>query len=441
MGALRYPAMAPQLRVKQTPLTELRAASYNPRKITRTQLEALKRSLEEFGAVEPAVALPDGELVGGHQRVEAARELGWSTFPTVRVDLDPIQAKALNLALNKIAGDWDTPLLAELVAELDDQADAGIVAATGFSDSEIEHLIARLGDERAERDDTKARPAKPRTKLGDVWQLDEHRLVCGDATDEGAYRALLGDEQIDLVWTDPPYGVDVAEIANRRADRDHHEMAGDEVDEAGAGELTRAALELAVSRATPGTPIYVCHADTLGEAFRRALREAGWELHQVLVWVKDTMVLGRQDYQWRHEPILYGWAPGAAHRWYGLHDKTTVAGDAKTRDQLEALEKADLVDLAERLIEDAPGSVISTTRPRSSVEHPTIKPVELIIGHIRNSSKRDDLVLDPFVGSGSTILACATTNRRARAIELDPGYCDVTIARWQLETGGKAERA
>lgn len=422
------------MEIESAPIAELRPDPDNPRRMNRHEADSLRRSLTEYGAVEPAVVNSDGTIIGGHMRVEAAKLLGWEEFPVVRVDLPEAKAKALNLALNRISGEWDEDKLAELMYGLD-QIDHELAALTGFAEGEVQALLDSVSGPMKPPPDPKP-PAAVRTKPGDLYELGNHRLLCGDATDPGAYEVLMAGAPARCVFTDPPYGVDVSDIANLRADRAWEEMAGDEVDDAALEVLLTGFLEAALEWTDPGSPLYLCHAEAAGLLVRRCVQDAGWRFSQVLVWAKDTLVMGRSDYQWRHEPILYGWKPGRAHRWYGGRNKNTVLEAAGS---LEELGADDLRQLVRDLVEEIPGTVLRFARPSSSVQHPTMKPVELVARLLRNSSKRGEVVLDPFAGAGSTLLAAEQLSRHARCLELEPRFCDVIVDRWEEMTGRKAK--
>ncbi|MGE3682420.1 MAG: site-specific DNA-methyltransferase [Bdellovibrionales bacterium] len=273
--------------------------------------------------------------------------------------------------------------------------DVDLLGIPGF---EIEPFDAMSGDE----DEAPKLPVVPKTKLGDVYILGRHRLLCGDATNAKHVQALMKGETADMVFTDPPYNVDY-----EGKTEDALKIKNDKMGNSEFRDFLLKVFKNYISVSKPGSAIYVCHADSNGLAFRSTLVEAGWLLKQCLVWVKQQFVMGRQDYHWQHEPILYGWMPGASHHWFGNRKQSTVW---------------------------------QFDRPMRSLEHPTMKPVEMIQHALLNSSKKDDLVLDFFGGSGSTLIACEKTKRRCFTMELDPKYCDVVVTRWEKYTGEKAKR-
>ncbi len=408
------------MQVFQVPIAKLRFADCNPRKISDTEMESLKRSIRRFGFVDPVVVnrrrgkpwnAPErgAVIVGGHQRVRAARELGHRDVPVVYVELPPDDEKLLNLALNKIGGEFDLPKLSEILRDLR-KAEADL-EASGFSQREISRAIAEAERELtaslpSDEEDVPALPRKPRTQPGELIQLGPHRLLCGDSTKPEDLRRLMGGARADLLWTDPPYGVDYVgkTAATMTIPNDGRR---------GLEELLRTSFASVDGVLEPGAAFYVAHPAGLPALpFVNAVLQAGWLVRQSLVWVKDSMVLGHSDYHYRHEAILFGYKPAAGRLgrggrgWYGGEDQT---------------------------------SVFEIARPKASRDHPTMKPVALVEACIRNSSRREDAVLDPFGGSGSTLIACHRLGRRAFLIELDPRYCDVIRERWRRFTGQREE--
>ena len=332
--------------------------------------------------------------------------------------------------------------LAEL-AEIDDTLLAAIVAGLNDADYDTEltgydaELTAALiaGLEGPTMDFEKADatipevPEDPISRLGDVWQLGPHRLICGDSTDPATYAALMQDDSADLIVTDPPYNVD------------YEGMAGKIKNDCMKPEAFRAFLYAAfgamAGAAKPGAGAYIFHADSEGVAFREAFQGAGFLLKQCLIWVKNAFALGRQDYQWQHEPILYGWKEGAAHYFTEQRNLSTVIDESGRPDvdKMSFDELADLVSLIYDAIEDQPSTVLYCDKPLRNAEHPTMKPVALVAKLIENSSRPGWVVLDPFGGSGSTLMACEGTGRVARLIELDPRFVDVIVKRYAEVTG------
>lgn len=381
----------------------------NPRKISKEALKRLENSLErepEMLRARPLIALPDGTVIAGNMRLRAARDLGLETLPVYTVDLDRNRAREWALRDNAFYGDWQEGALAQMLQEM--EAEGADLDLTGFDDRRLNELLDDLGAlVPADEDAVPALPEDPDSAPGGVYELGPHRLVCGDSTDPAVLALLMDGHLADCVWTDPPYGVDIqerdlvqAEIRGRR--KDGLGVANDDLGPDALRELLSDALGATLMVCEKGAPWYVSSpAGELSGLFGSVLGEIGVWRH-TLIWVKDQFVMGRADYHYRHEPIFYGWAPGAAHPWIG---------DRKQ------------------------DSVLEIPRPRRSESHPTMKPVELVKRCIGNSTKRGALVLDPFAGSGSTLIAADRLGRRARLVELDPRYCDVIRQRYE-ETSG-----
>lgn len=388
---------------EQVPVTQLRPYPGNPR---RGDIEAIKASLETHGQYRPIVVNKrDDTVLAGNHTLEAARQLGRETIAVTYVNVDDEQAKRIVLVDNRtndLAG-YDDTELAALLEELDD------LEGTGYGQDDLNALLDELerDGEPQEEDEPPPLPAEPKTKPGDLYELGRHRLVCGDAREPASYARLLGEERIDLLWTDPPYGVAYAGKTPEPL-----RIAGDDAD--GLRDLLASAFAAVDGALKRGARLYVCHpSGELSIVFIEAYLAQGWRLHQQLVWVKDSLVLGRSDYHFRHEQVLYGHKPGrgrigrGATGWYG---------------------------------DDSQTSVLEVDRPRASREHPTMKPVELVEIALLNSTRRSHLVLDTFAGSGSVLVACERLGRTARLIELDPRYCDVIVARYEELTGTEAKR-
>lgn len=402
------------------------------------QIGKIAASISEFGFTYPILVDADSNVIAGHGRLRAARALGMATVPVMVADgWTEAQVRAYRLADNRIAedGEWDPELLKkEIEALLGFDFDTSI---TGFEQEEIDALF---GVEPVSTNDPDAVPDTPEvalTKSGDVWVLGPHKIVCADCRNGGSY-AALGGERFDACWTDPPYNVDY-----------HRTIANDSMDALAFAMFLKESFRLAFEMLKPGGAIYVAHADTEGLNFRRAFTDVGFKLSGCIVWAKDSLVLGRSDYQWQHEPILYGWKPGAAHRWHGGRKLTTVAQVGEHSPFTEQPDGTWLIRIGDRalkvegsaqLVEFA-SSLIREARPRASVQHPTMKPVALIERTLGNNIRPGDLVLDPFAGSGSTIIAADRLGASCRAIEIEPRFVDVTVRRWQDYTGREAVSA
>ena len=410
-----------------TPIDQLELLDGNPR---RGDVDAVARSLDRFGQRKPIVARKsDRQVVAGNHTLQAARKLGWSEIAVVWVDDDEVTAKAFALADNRTAelGDYDDQLLAKLVAEVR-AADEEMLADAGWHGDDLAELLAKLepAETFTDPDDVPAAPIE-KSVPGDVWILGPHRLLCGDATSPTDYERLIDGSLVDCVFTDPPYNV-----AYEGGTADKLKIQNDDMSDAAFDAFLMDSFVGMSSAMRPGAAIYVCHADGSGNAFRNSFVGSGLLLKQVLIWVKQRFVLGRQDYNWQHEPILYGWKPGAAHQWHGPHNRSTVLDDTVDLDAMGAEEMRSII--ADAL---AVSTVVRVDNPRRNGDHPTMKPVALIERLVANSTRPGQLVLDPFGGSGSTLIACHQTNRVARLIELDPKYVDVICRRFQEHTGIK----
>lgn len=418
----------------------------NARTHPEWQVQQIAASITEFGFTNPVLIADDNTLIAGHGRTLAAERLGLTELPAIRLShLDDAQRRALIIADNKIAENagWDMALLKEELEALSSEAfDLDIL---GFSDSELGEIMdflpdaqdpgpALLGDE----DHVPEAPAIYTSQPGNVWLMGDHRVMCGDSCSVAAVETLCAGELVDACWTDPPYNVNYEGSAGK--------IANDNMGDGAFRQFLLDAFSAALGVMRAGAPIYVAHADTEGLNFRRAFRDAGFKLSGCLVWVKPSLVLGRSDYQWRHEPILYGWKPGAAHSWYGERDKTTVIESkgeairamADGSLQIEVGGQTVIVEGEGLSMRSVDSSVIRYDKPKKNGEHPTMKPVGLIRQMLDNSAARGSLVLDLFGGSGSTLIACEASGRKARLMELDPRFADVIVLRWQELTGKKA---
>lgn len=389
--------------MRRLTLSELTPADYNPRKDLKpgdAEYDKLKRSLAEFGYVEPVIwNKTTGHIVGGHQRLKVLADLGFESVDCVVVDLDETREKALNIALNKISGDWDESKLALLIADLD-AADFD-AELTGFDEAEIQAMIGSLDEAEAHDDGFDLDAALEQAAFvepGDVWTVGRHRLMCADATQSSNLEALMGGKSANLLLTDPPYNVDFQSSKGLS-------IKNDKMDAAAFYQFLLDSFTAAAAVMAPGASAYVFHADTEGLAFRRAFIDAGFKLSGCCIWVKDSLVLGRSPYQWQHEPCLFGWKSGGKHAWYADRKQTTIWQFAK---------------------------------PKRSKNHPTSKPVDLMAYPMGNSTQPNALVLDPFAGSGSTLIAAEQTDRVAYCMELDPKYASVILRRYVEHTGDAA---
>lgn len=394
------------LRIKYVPVGDVHPYEDNPRR-NDGAVQAVANSLREFGWKQPIVVDADGTIVVGHTRYKAALALEMDEVPVVVAsDLTPEQCAAYRLADNRVGelAEWDSELLAR---ELDGLADLDM-SAFGFDDADLrlpEFGEACGGMERADVEEVEPEDSAPdRVRPGELWRMGDHVLLCGDATSADDVKRLIeaGGGSADMLLTDPPYNVDYTGGTN-----DALKIKNDSMSDASFRKFLTDAFTAAAQNMRAGAAFYIWYADVESINFLMAAEEAGLHYRQCLVWVKNVMVLGRKDYQWRHEPCLYGWKDGAAHHWYADRKQT---------------------------------SVLEFDKPSRSEEHPTMKPVALFAYLVRNSSRPGDLVLDPFAGSGTTVMACEQLKRRAAVMELDPHYASVIVERWERLTGKTAVR-
>lgn len=387
---------------KKVDIDSLKPWENNPRTHSAAQIEQIRRSIREFGFTNPVLVDETGRLVAGHGRVLAAKAEGLAELPAIELNgLSEAQKRALVIADNQIATNagWDENLLRlELDTLKDDEFDLSIV---GFTDEELERLLADpLEEGLTDPDDTPEPPVDPVTVLGDVWVMGDHRLMCGDSTSTADMDRLVDRRPVDMWLTDPPYNV-AYEGKTKDALRIENDCMADERFRA----FLRDACMTADTAMKPGAVFYIWHSDSEGFNFRGACRDANWRVRQCLIWKKQTLVMGRQDYHSKHEPCLYGWKDGAGHLWAADRKQTTV---------------------------------LEFDRPSRSTDHPTMKPVALFEYQMLNNTKGGDIVLDSFGGSGTTLIAAEKNGRVARVMELDPRYVDVIVTRWQDFTGKQA---
>lgn len=404
----------------RVPIGELVPYARNARTHSESQIAQIRASLREFGFVNPVLIDSDRNIIAGHGRVLAAKAEGMTEVPCVLVEhLTDAQRRAYILADNRLAeqSGWDAEMLA---LELGEIQSAGMdLTITGFSAADLEMEDPNEEPPAAEDDGDSGEPdsdTPSRAQDGDVWKLGDHILLCGNCTEKPLLDEFFAGgvtEKVDLLLTDPPYNVALGmnedeETARRRHRRtDGKIVSNDNMSESEFVEFLCAAFDGANQIMALGAAFYVWCASSSLSQFENAAAKVGWPIRQHLIWNKDVFVLSRQDYQWKHEPCLYGWKPGAAHKWCSDRSQTTV---------------------------------IDCPRPKANRDHPTMKPIPLFDYLIRNSTDVGDTVYDPFCGSGTTLLACEQANRKCVAVELSPRYCDVILRRWETLTGRKAER-
>jgi DNA modification methylase len=395
--------------IERWPTAKLVPYARNARCHSEEQVAQIAASIVEFGFTNPILAGSDGVIVAGHGRLAAAQKLGLNTVPVVVLDhLTHTQRRALIIADNRIAENagWDDAMLRIELQSL--QEDGFNLDITGFDADALAEIMAGEETTLDGNTDDDAVPEVSATSIsrpGDVWELGKHRLVCGDATDPKSYEQLMADGQADMVFTDPPYNVDYANSAKDKMRGKDRAILNDNLG-AGFRDFLLAALKPIVGHCRGG--IYVAMSSSELDTLQSAFREAGGHWSTFIIWAKHTFTLGRADYQRQYEPILYGWPQGADRHWCGDRDQSDVWNIKK---------------------------------PQKNDLHPTMKPVELVERAIRNSTRPRSVILDPFGGSGTTLIAAEKSGRSARLMELDPKYVDVIVRRWQAWTGQQASRA
>jgi DNA modification methylase len=425
------------MEIKVMPIADLIPALYHPRKKAGPGVavyEKLKQSITEFGYVDPIIwNRTTGNLVGGHQRLVVLRDLGISEAEVSIVDLPLEKEKALNIALNKISGEWDLPLLKDLIVEL--EAFDMDIELTGFDEDEIDRLLLRDVveddfDAAAEADKIKT----PVTRRGDIYQLGRHRLMCGDSTIPEDMTALMDGHKAAMVFTDPPYNVNYgATMKDNMRKRVSKENAGRTIlnDHFATNEGFYEFLRNAIAAFRPfvAGDIYICMSSSELHTLQRAFADCGGHFSTFIIWIKNHFTIGRSNYQRQYEPILYGWFEGSSHYWSGVRNLGDVYGRNKI---VLDTDGAPLVRVESCGIES---DIWNFARPVKSKDHPTMKPIGLCARGIRNSSPPGAMVLDAFCGSGSTLMAAEQVGRECRGMELSEVFCDVIVKRWEQFTG------
>jgi len=395
-------------KIEQWPTAKLLPYARNARTHSEEQVAQIAASIAEFGFTNPILAGSDGVIVAGHGRLAAAQKLGLESVPVVVLDhLTSTQRRALIIADNRIAENagWDDAMLRIELQSL--QEDGFNLDITGFDADALAEIMAgeeTTVDGQTDDDAVPEVPVTPISRPGDVWELGKHRLVCGDATDPKSYELLMAEAQADMVFTDPPYNVDYANSAKDKMRGKDRPILNDNLGD-GFYDFLLAAMTPMLSRCSGA--VYVAMSSSELDTLQQAFRAAGGKWSTFIIWAKNTFTLGRADYQRQYEPILYGWPEGQNRHWCGDRDQ---------------------------------GDVWNIKKPQKNDLHPTMKPVELVERAIRNSSRPGDIVLDPFGGSGTTLIAAEKTGRIGWLIELDPKYVDVIVRRWQDWSGREAYR-
>ena len=382
------------MQIEKMDISRLNPAEYNPRKDLKPgdpEYEKLKRSMEQFGYVEPVVwNKSTGKVISGHQRLKILVDMGKKEVDCVVVEMDEEKEKALNIALNKINGEWDNDKLAMLISDL--QGSDFDVSLTGFEEAEIADLFEKVGEKDVKDDDfdmTSALEKASFVKRGDIWTVGRHRLMCGDATNSEDVTALMDGKRANLIVTDPPYGVSFKS-------RNGLTIKNDDIENEELYNFILSAFKCMADSLEKGGSAYIFHADTNGLIFRKAFIESGFYLSEVCIWAKNVMAYGRSDYRWQHEPILYGFLKNGTHSWYAGRRQSTLW---------------------------------RFDRPIKNTVHPNSKPLDLISYPICNSSQENAIILDTFGGSGSTMMACEKTNRICYMMEIDEKYASVILRR------------
>lgn len=430
--------MKPKAVTKYRKLSELHELPGNPRTIKKDQFEKLKKSIKDnadyFEARPIILSDRTGELViiAGNQRYKAAKAIGLQQVPTILLEgLSEEREREIVIRDNVENGDWDMDALAN-------EWNAQDLLDWGVELPELEAMTEVVEDTPPEVNEEE----EPMTKLGQIWQLGNHRLMVGDSTKAEQVAELMGGELADLLVTDPPYNVDYANIKASVMKALHHCTDGKTIqndnfkDDSEFQQFLIDSLGNANDALKDGGVFYIWHADSQAFSFWEAAHQIGWTVREILNWIKDRLSMGRQDYQWQHEPCLYGWKSGAGHYFRDIRTETTVFDDEKPIDELSNNE---LKELVRNYRQAVPTSIIRENKPSKSEEHPTMKPVKLIARLVANSSREGEAVLDIFGGSGTTMIACEQLGRSCYMMELDPHYADVIIERWQNFTGQTAE--
>ena len=417
-----------ELRIETVNIASLTPDPANARKHDGKNLNAIASSLEKFGQRKPIVVTPDSIVVAGNGTLEAAKSLGWTEIAIARTPVGWTwdQIKAFALADNRTAelAEWDDKVLADQLLELD--ANGWDLKDIGFETLEPPALVEIL-----EEDQIPGLPAEATAKMGEIYQLGRHRLMCGDSTNKTHVDKLMDSQLADLVVTDPPYNVAIENSQGMTIQND--DMSNQEF----KNFLTMCFKNLE-SSLKQGGAFYVWYASREHINFESSLNDAGFKVRQQLIWNKNTFILGRQDYHWKHEPCLYGWKDGAAH--YFMDDRTQSTMLENKKSNVNSMSKEEMQELIKELLSDKISTtVLNEDKPSVNDLHPTMKPIKLIGRLIKNSSKQNEIVLDLFGGSGSTLIAAEQIGRNCFMMEYDPKYVDVIIKRWENLTGLEAQ--
>ena len=427
-------------RYENVAIDKLKPYEKNARTHSPEQVDKIAKSIEQFGFINPILIDGDYGIIAGHGRVMGAKQVGMTEVPCIFVeDLTDTQKRAYILADNKLALDagWDDEILK---AELNFLKEVNFdISLTGFDMDEIDLNATDIEFKEDDFDVDAELPAEPKAKLGDIYQLGRHRIMCGSSTSAEDVKKLVDGAVMDLCVTDPPYNVNYGSINETGYGKERNnanKILNDNMDDLSFYNFLLDFYTNMMSVLKEGGAFYIFHADSESLNFRGALKEAGGTVKETLIWVKNALVLGRQDYQWKHEPCLYGWKEGAGHYFIDDRCQTTVFEDDSA---LQKMSKDQLIQLVKQIQEEqCPTTIIHENKPMKNDLHPTMKPINLIGRLVKNSSRKNENVFDGFGGSGSTLIACEQLNRNAYLMELDPKYIDVQIKRWEDFTGKKA---
>lgn len=409
---------------------ELLANPFNFRKHPKHQREALDGVLNEIGWIQDVIVnTTTGHLIDGHLRVELAMSKQ-EQVPVKYVELSEQEEKIALASVDPISAlaEQDQLMLDELIEDIGTVSDDSLTAFLDSLLTDAPEIDEVESDGLTDDDEAPDLQQESHINENDVWILGQHRIMCGDSLNIDNVQHLMDGELADCLWIDPPYNVDYEGSDGKKIDNDN-------MDDNAFRQFLRDLFTSCFVAMKPGAPFYIAHADSEGYNFRGAAREADLDVKQCLIWVKNSLVLGRQDHQWQHEPILYGWKPGAAHKWYGEFNKTTVIDDCP---KVNDLDKGELMNLVRELRNTLATTIIREDKPKKNGDHPTMKPVALITHQLKNSSRRGDIIIDFCGGSGSTLIAAEKLGRKARLMELSPQYAQVIVERWQDFTGKDA---
>lgn len=409
---------------------QIMANPFNFRQHPKHQKDALDGVLNEIGWIQEVIInRTTGHLIDGHLRVELAMQRG-ERVPVKYVDLDEKEEKIALACIDPISqlAEQDQAMLDQLIEDIGTVQDDN---ASAFLDSLLSDgpPIDEVEDEGLIDDDEAPDVcSEPDVKPGDIYILGNHRIMCGDSLNVDHIEQLMDGDMADLLWIDPPYNVDYTGSDGKKIDNDN-------MDDSDFRQFLRDLLSSCAMVMKSGAPFYIAHADSEGYNFRGATQEAGLDIKQCIIWVKNSFVIGRQDHQWQHEPILYGWKPGAAHKWYGEYNKSTVLDE---QPDVTKMDNSQLKNYIKELRNTLSTTVIREEKPKRNGDHPTMKPVNLIAQQMKNSTRRGDIVIDFCGGSGSTLIAAEKLSRHARLCELSPNYAQVIVERWEAFTGKDA---